>query len=607
MAEDIIFQEAVDALRRGEKSRAKEKLTLLLKADQNNATYWVWMSATVDAPKERIYCLQTALKLDPANTTAKRGLILLGALPPDETVLPFPLNRRRAWEEKLLLAHELPKPKGVQALTSNPTARLAGFILLGLVVVAVVVVGLLRPGRNTIRAASTNTAGPSPTFTATPTFMNATAASTPTFTGPTPLWMLLPATYTPTPLYVNTKRAPQSSDQYRIAQDAYNKKDWDAFILNMKLVATLEPDAADVYYMLGEGYRFQGNSKEALTNYNRALEIVPNFGPAYLGLALTRLLQDAGADVEQLFEFAIERDPNFGEIYLERARYYLQRKDTKAALADLKKADELLPDSADVYLTYANVYIAMEEPEQALKAAEKANSLNITILPTYVLLGELYVADGQYEKSIEFLEKYVSFETEDGRAFALIGQAYFELGNYDKAIENLDKAFLLNPSGMNKFSLYRGLANLELGNVDNAIDDLEKAFSADEQSFDVNLALTRAYYLQEKFGSAFLKVEACRSLAKTDEQIELVHYWSALILEKRDDLKGAIKEWRALLAMPEDVMTPEMRAEAEQHLKSMVTPTNTPTPGKKTATPKPGSKTPTPKPGTPTPTPTPKK
>ena len=73
---DAVFQEAVEALRVGNKSRARELLTGLLKTDQNNATYWVWMSATVDTIKERIYCLQTAFKLDPQNAAAKRGLIL---------------------------------------------------------------------------------------------------------------------------------------------------------------------------------------------------------------------------------------------------------------------------------------------------------------------------------------------------------------------------------------------------------------------------------------------------------------------------------------------------------------------------------------------------
>src|SRR5690349_22858952 len=146
--DDVVFQEAVDALRVGNKSRARELLTGLLKTDQNNATYWVWMSATVDTAKERIYCLQTAFKLDPQNAAAKRGLILHGALPADETVQPFPVNRPRVWEEKLLLAHEKPKPKGWEAVRTSPVARLGGLVALGVVLIGALIYGFLQASAN---------------------------------------------------------------------------------------------------------------------------------------------------------------------------------------------------------------------------------------------------------------------------------------------------------------------------------------------------------------------------------------------------------------------------------------------------------------------------
>src|SRR5512135_1414254 len=135
-AVDTMFEDAVDALRQGERARGKEILTRLLKADQNNPNYWIWMSAAVDTAKERIYCLETALKLDPQNAIAKRGLVLLGGLPPDENTQPFPLNRPRPWEDDLLLAHEKPQPKGAGAMVGSPLARMAGIVLVALIVTA---------------------------------------------------------------------------------------------------------------------------------------------------------------------------------------------------------------------------------------------------------------------------------------------------------------------------------------------------------------------------------------------------------------------------------------------------------------------------------------
>ncbi len=595
---DAIFQEAVESLRSGNKSRARDLLTQLLKVEQGNPTYWIWLSASMDSQKERIYCLQTALKLDPENGTAKRGLILLGAMQPDETIQPFPLNRPRAWEEKLLLSHEKPKEK--KPLLKNPIIRLAGIAAIVVGLCAAVLFGFVLPRRTTIVRTPTFTPGPSPTFTATPTVFGATAAPTSAVIGPTPLWMLLPQTYTPTALYINTPRPPQSIDQFRLAKQAYEKGDWDSFIQNMQIIAAGEPDSADVFYYIGEAYRFKGQSEEARKAYNNALEINDNFGPAYLGLARARLMDDPNANVEGLFEEAIARDPNFGEIYLERARYYINNNQFEDALNDLETADKLMPNSPLVYMEYANAYLGMGDKKKALEAGEKAYSLDITMLPVYELLGKLYMENGDYSRAIEALELYVVYENQDATAYAMIGQAYYEMKDYKAAVEHFDLAYKLTPNGLKKYRLYRGLANLELGNVDEAVGDLEDALNEDDRSFEVNLALTRAYYLQEKYGSAFLRVEAITSLAETDEQTALALYWRGRVQEKRNDgLPDAIQAWQDLLAMDPDVMTPEMRAEAEESLSKYVTPTVSPTPGKPTksptptATSRPGSVTPT--------------
>jgi tetratricopeptide (TPR) repeat protein len=584
--DNSMFQDAVDALRRGDRIRAKDLITGLLKEDQNNPTYWVWLSACVDNSKERIYCLQTALKLDPANGPAKRGLVLLGALEPDENIQPFPMSRPRAWEEKLLLANEKPKERlGLKGMAKNPVVRLMVMVVLGVGLCAAVIFGFILPNRANIRPTNTITPGPSPTFTPTPTLFGAAPAVTSTYIGPTPLWMLLPATYTPTPLYINTPRDPLAFDQNRLAKDAFAKGDWDTYIDNMELIADMEPQAADVRYYLGEAYRFKGEASNALEAYNDALEIDPDFGAPYLGLARARLMQDPNVNVEYLFDEAVARDPNFGEIYLERARYFIARNDPEAAIVDLNRADQLMPESAIVHLEYANGYLALDDPENALTSAEKSYSLDITNLSVYPLLGELYIENGEYQKAIDALQLYVIYEVEDSISFARLGQAYFELQDHEAAVANLDTAFMLNPNGLRRFHIYRGLAYLELDNVDAAVGDLEQAYEYDESSFDANFGLVKAYYVQEKFGSAFLKVEALLSLAETDEQVAHALYWRALIQEKRGESRDATRTWQDLLAMSDDVLTSEMRLEAETHLKAVITPTNTPRPPTRTPTP----------------------
>ena len=76
------------AIQKGEKKRARDLLTRLLKINPDKADYWIWMSSVVESSRERIYCLQEALKVDAQNPMAKRGLVILGAMAPDEHDLP---------------------------------------------------------------------------------------------------------------------------------------------------------------------------------------------------------------------------------------------------------------------------------------------------------------------------------------------------------------------------------------------------------------------------------------------------------------------------------------------------------------------------------------
>jgi tetratricopeptide (TPR) repeat protein len=614
---DTMFQDAVEALRQNDTTRAKDILTRLIKADANNATYWIWMSAAVDTLKERIYCLETALKLDPENATAKRGLLLLGARPPDENIQPFSLNRARVWEEKLFLANEQPRETGVRGVLANPATRLMGVVVAGALLLSVVVLLFVNPRTAVFRGGVFNTPGPSPTFTPTPTFVNASGGAAETPGVATPLAALLGISYSPTPLYVNTPRSPASADMNRAAQAAFKQGNWDEYLRQMEQLQKLEPEAADIPYQIGESYRLSGDCAKALFYFNESLKVDNTFAPGYLGLARARLCMDAGADPTKLYAAAIQNDAAYGEIYLDRANYYLTRKEYKAALPDLDQAARLMPGSALVQLAYAQAYLLQGNNPRALQAARRANATDLTLLPSYIYLGRAYIANEQYTPAIQPLRTYLLYEPKDGSAYALLGESLAKTEDYRGAIEALNKGIRLDPSQVRTF-IYLGVSYLRLGNMAGAEVNFKRAIEYFPDSFDANIGLTEIFYKKGTFGSAYLQSETAKAKAKNNTQLALALYWRALSQQGRQHPAEAIQDWKTLLSMPVSAMTPQMRKDAQEHLRTIVVPSNTPTPKSASPTPKPKGpsptatvtptnrpgKTATPAPASPTPAPT---
>ena len=593
--EDILFQEAVEALHAGDRVRAKDLLTRLLKTEQNNATYWVWMSAAVETNKERVYCLQMALRIDPEHAAAKRGMVLLGAAPPDETIQPFPVNRPRAWEEQLKLAHE--RPKENKPLLARPLVRLAGLSGLGVIVCALVFFLLILPNREQFTRPPTNTPGPSPTFTLTPTFINATAPSTPTFVGPTPLWAFLPVTYTPTPFYLPAVNDPQLTEILRAIKTAYAKGNWQEMRAYIQQGIAIRPDLPDFWYLMGESYRFEDQSGDALDAYTKALEIDPNFGLAYVGMARLELDRDENADILGGLDLAIEASPNLTEAYILRAEYKLNHEDAQGALNDIRSADGLSPDSALVYLEYARAYLALGEAEQAVAAARRANELDITMLPVYLVLGEAYAVNNQPGEAAKALQTYVTYAPDDPLVYFQLGKLHYLAGEYELALDDLEKSIAYKNAPETR--LYHGLTLVELERGKEAVFELDHALDYFPESFIAHLGMVRALFLDEKFGSAALEADTALLFAETDEQKAQVYYWRARSYDKQPSrLADAKRDWEALLSLPENSMPAAWRREAQQRIAALTTPSVTPTvtkTGTPTKTPSP-TRTPTPKP-----------
>lgn len=602
MPKNVMLHEAIEAIRQGQRRRARDLLTRLLRSDQSNPQYWLWMSSVVDTLKERVYCLQMVLRLDPENRAAQQGLVLLGAMPP-EPGRPPTAQIRRKWE---VATEEEPQLHGLQAVLANPGLRALSFAALALVVLGLILGGVFGFGisrKLPVALQPTETPGPPPTFTATPTFVNqpkiATAVPTATSSGPQPLWTLLEATYTPTPLYVATPHA--ISEAYRTAQRAYLRGDWKTALEFMKQAGKVDPEAADIQFYVAEIERFLGNHKAALAIYEQAIAIDPNFAPAYLGRARSQLALNPHSDVSADLKIAIEKDPHFGESYLERAATLIKNGEVAAARKDLKAAEKLLPDSPILALSLAQAALLEEKNSEALAAAKRAIRLDLTLLPAYLVLGQASLLNGEISQAIQALQTYVKYAPEDAAGWTALGRAYYETGKrYELALEALEQALQIDDQRF-EIHLYRGLVHLALRDGQQAVNALVAARRMEPNAFAVNLGLGRALLSTGREKEAYNQYNYCQKLAQTDEELAAVYYWRAQLFETTGDKKAAVRDWQALLKLPQGSVPTEWAADAKQQLTPTATSTATPaTSTAVTKTPS-ASRTPTAAPATRTP------
>jgi tetratricopeptide (TPR) repeat protein len=597
--DENMFREVMGAISQGQRARARDLLTRLLKTNQGNVEYWLWMSSVVDTLQERIYCLETVLRLEPNNPVARRGLILAGALPPGDNVTPAPPPKRKWSVTEAQGAPEPPRRIGfikIPLILTTPAARpfiWGGIGLFGLIVLVAAIVGAgLVTARKPHLTITPNydTATPPPTGlpTETPRFRTPTA----TLAGPTPLWVFMKATYTPTPRYIATPHS--ALEAYQAGLRALDQGDNHSLINRMTQSISSAPNAPDLWFYLGEGQRLSGIYNDALDSYNKAISIDSNFAPAYVGRALTISKIDAQANVTKDLQQAITLDPNYLDAYYWHSIFSLQADDTISVQKDLKSIERLAPESLTFYVIRSMLYIAQGKPEQALQDAQRAHEVDVTSLMGYYVLGNAYFAMENYPQAALYYYTYQLFNHDDANALLLYGEAVYLVGeDYPAALEALDRAITLD-SKLAEAYHYHGLVYLALGDAAQAVKDLNKALNLSTTSFEIRIDFSRALLAtNNNLNTAYDLLNAAEKYAKTDVQLAKLHYWRAKVLEAAGNPFAAMADWRALLALPAKAVPSDWLAEARS-----IVPTNTPTP---TNTPLP-TKTPT---DTPTITPTP--
>ena len=228
--------------------------------------------------------------------------------------------------------------------------------------------------------------------------------------------------------------------------------------------------------------------KDAIADYNIAVEKNPDYAEAYYerGLAKVRLEQyeDAIAD----YNIAVEKNPNYVEAYYKRgaAKYNLEL--YEEAIIDYDEVIHLNPNYVEAYYRRGAAKSNLGLHEEAMVDANQAIHLDPNYANAYCMRGYEQYRLELHDEAITDYDDAIRLNPDFEEAYFWRGIAKIELGKDASAILDFDRTILLNSKSANAYA-YRAQANYNLRNISEAMADIQVALPMAEESDDNRLII----------------------------------------------------------------------------------------------------------------------
>lgn len=251
----------------------------------------------------------------------------------------------------------------------------------------------------------------------------------------------------------------------------------------------------------GVAFARRGLHREAIEDYNRAIQLYPEFAAVYNNRGNLLLGLDATREAIKDFDRAIALAPGYAAAFSNRAGAHIRLGDTDRALSDYARAIELTPNSTAALNGRGRAHLAAFRPHAAIRDFTRAVNTDARFGPAYRSRGEAKLATSRFEDAIEDFSRAIAFDPRSAEIYVLRGIAYLEAENTASALKDFGTAIELAPSQAAPYAL-RGYANAKAEAFDEAISDLAKAVEVDPKAALAYAYRAWAYRLQQELDLA---------------------------------------------------------------------------------------------------------